>query len=193
MSAKQNEDDIQLQHRGHKPSDVGAETIEAIDPDADKPRAHGDKAAEFLEANAPGHEHMVITPEENKRILRKIDLALLPILLCIYFLQSLDKTALSYAAVFGLIDDTNLVGDQYSWLGAIVYVAQLIWQPVVAYFLVKLPTGKFLASMVFCWYDLFPRSHRSQCLRSQGRRSLRYDCLQGLRWAHGDPILARLI
>jgi hypothetical protein len=53
--------------------------------------------------------------------------------------------------VFGLIEHTNLVGDQYSWLGAIVYVAQLVWQPVVAYFLVKLPTGKFLAIMVFCW------------------------------------------
>ena len=71
--------------------------------------------------------------------------------IAVYFLQSLDKTALSYAAVFGLIEHTNLVGDQYSWLGAIVYVAQLIWQPVVAYFLVKLPTGKFLAVMVFCW------------------------------------------
>lgn len=70
----------------------------------------------------------------------------------VYFLQSLDKTALSYAAVFGLIEHTNLVGDQYSWLGAIVYVAQLVWQPVVAYFLVKLPTGKFLAIMVFCWW-----------------------------------------
>lgn len=69
----------------------------------------------------------------------------------VYFLQSLDKTALSYAAVFGLIEHTNLVNDEYSWLGAIVYVAQLVWQPVVAYFLVKLPTGKFLASMVFCW------------------------------------------
>lgn len=69
----------------------------------------------------------------------------------VYFLQSLDKTALSYAAVFGLIEDTNLVGDEYSWLGAIVYVAQLVWQPVVAVFLVKLPTGKFLATMVFCW------------------------------------------
>jgi hypothetical protein len=69
----------------------------------------------------------------------------------VYFLQSLDKTALSYAAVFGLIEHTNLVNDEYSWLGAIVYVAQLVWQPVVAYFLVKLPTGKFLAGMVFCW------------------------------------------
>lgn len=151
MSSKPNEEDIQLQHRDQKPDDIGAETIEAIDTEPDKRQPHGDKAAEFLEANARAHEHIVITPEDNKRVLRKIDLALLPILLCIYFLQSLDKTALSYAAVFGLIEDTNLVGDQYSWLGAIVYVAQLVWQPVVAYFLVKLPTGKFIATMVFCW------------------------------------------
>lgn len=153
MSSRPNEEDIQLQPQGDgdkKPGDAGAERIEVVDPDSKTPNAHEDKAAEFLEANAPG-EHVHVTPEENKRVLRKIDLALLPILLCIYFLQSLDKTALSYAAVFGLIEDTNLVDDQYSWLGAIVYVAQLVWQPVVAYFLVKLPTGKFIATMVFCW------------------------------------------
>jgi len=32
-----------------------------------------------------------------------------------------------------------------------VYVAQLVWQPCVAYFLVKLPLGKFCATMVLCW------------------------------------------
>jgi MFS family permease len=43
------------------------------------------------------------------------------------------------------------VGQDYSWLGSIVYIAQLVAQPVIAYFLVKLPTGKFAASMVLCW------------------------------------------
>lgn len=151
MSIRPNEEDIQLQPQGDKkPGETGAERIEVVDPNTNIPHSHGDKAAEFLENNAPG-EHVPVTPEENKRVLRKIDMALLPILLVIYFLQSLDKTALSYAAVFGLIEDTNLVGDEYSWLGAIVYVAQLVWQPVVAYFLVKLPTGKFIATMVLCW------------------------------------------
>ena len=32
-----------------------------------------------------------------------------------------------------------------------VYVAQLVFQPLVAYILVKFPIGKFLAFMVFCW------------------------------------------
>jgi MFS family permease len=43
------------------------------------------------------------------------------------------------------------VGQDYSWLGSIVYIAQLVAQPMIAYFLVKLPTGKFAAFMVLCW------------------------------------------
>lgn len=107
-----------------------------------------DKAAIILEE--AGHR-VVVTAEDNKRVLRKIDWAILPIILVIYCLQSLDKTSLSYASVFGLIADTHLVGGEYGWCGAIVYVAQLVWQPVIAYILVKFPLGKFCAVMVLCW------------------------------------------
>ena len=41
--------------------------------------------------------------------------------------------------------------EDYSWLGSIVYIAQLVMQPLIAYVLVKLPTGKFAGAMVFCW------------------------------------------
>ncbi|KAF8754606.1 Major Facilitator Superfamily [Rhizoctonia solani] len=74
-----------------------------------------------------------------------------PVMLMVYFLQQLDKSSLSYTSVFGIVSDTNLVGSQYSWLGSIVYVAQLIWQPVSSYFLVKLPVGKYLFFNVFMW------------------------------------------
>lgn len=104
-----------------------------------------DKAAQLL--RDAGHE-IVVSADDNKRILRKIDWAILPIILVIYCLQSLDKTALSYASVFDLIDSTGLVGSQYSWLGSIVYVAQLVWQPFIAFLLVKLPLGKFCGVMV---------------------------------------------
>lgn len=53
--------------------------------------------------------------------------------------------------MFGIIDDLNLHGHQYSWSSAIVYVAQLVFQPAIAYFLVKLPIGKFCGVMVCCW------------------------------------------
>ena len=82
-----------------KPTDTNAETIEAIGHDA-YPGAR-DKAGQLLKE--AGHA-VIVTPEDNKRILRKIDLAILPILLSVYCLQSLDKTSLAYASVFGLID-----------------------------------------------------------------------------------------
>lgn len=110
---------------------------------------HGDKAAAFLAQT--GSQPMVVSPADNKRILRKIDLMILPIMLGVYFLQGLDKATLSYASVFGLVKDAHLGGQDYSWLGSIVYIAQLVLQPVIAYFLVKLPTGKFAAVMVLCW------------------------------------------
>ncbi|KAJ5672255.1 hypothetical protein N7507_001382 [Penicillium longicatenatum] len=93
----------------------------------------------------------ILTPENNKHVLRKIDLRLLPIMLVIYFLQQLDKSTLSYASVFGLQENAHLHGQQYSWLGAVVYVAQLVFQPLVSYLLVKVPMGKFLAASTLCW------------------------------------------
>jgi hypothetical protein len=108
-----------------------------------------DKAAALLVLN----ERIIVISAENKRVLKKIDLIILPILLSVYFLQSLDKTTLSYASVFGLIEDANLDpnSQQYPWLGSIVYIAQLVAQPLVAVLLVKLRMGRFMGVMVFTW------------------------------------------
>lgn len=120
-----------------KPVEVDAERVETV---ADKSYGGArDRAGQLLKE--AGHS-VVVTPADNKRILRKIDLAILPIILIVYCLQFLDKSTLSYASVFGILEDANLHGDQYSWLGAVVYVAQLVWQPVIAYLLVKFPIGK---------------------------------------------------
>lgn len=47
-----------------------------------------------------------------RRVLRKIDMRLVPLLFFTYMLNFMDKTILSSAAVFGLTDDT--VGGTYS-------------------------------------------------------------------------------
>ncbi|CAG9942669.1 unnamed protein product [Clonostachys rosea f. rosea IK726] len=98
----------------------------------------------------PSHR-IPISSSTNDRVLRRIDLALLPLMLTVYFLHALDKATLSYASIFGLIEDTKLEGDQFSWLGSIVYVAQLIFQLPVAWALVKLPVGKFTSLMALGW------------------------------------------
>lgn len=135
-----------------KDIEAGGNTfVQKIEDSADpklEQRRGIDKAA-LLVSSAGGR--VLVTADENARILRKIDLVILPILLAVYSLQSLDKTSLSYAAVFGLAKDTGLHGEEYSWLGSIVYVAQLVMQPLVAVMLVKLPLGKFISCMVFLW------------------------------------------
>ena len=62
---------------------------------------------------------------ESKRVLRKIDSRLIPVLILIYLLQYLDKNGINYASVYGLQKGTNLHGQDYSWLGSIFYFGQL--------------------------------------------------------------------
>lgn len=95
--------------------------------------------------------NVYFTVEEEKRVLRKIDMRVLPLMLGAYFLQQLDKSSLSYTSVFNIQKDAGLHGRQYSWLGSILYIAQLVMQPLGAYFLVKLPTGKLISTAIFFW------------------------------------------
>ncbi|KAG8733157.1 hypothetical protein FRC11_008362, partial [Ceratobasidium sp. 423] len=109
---------------------------------------HGDAALAIIGTSDTPIE---ISPEQDAAVLHKVDKWLIPVMLMVYFLQQLDKSSLSYTSVFGIVSDTHLVGSQYSWLGSIVYVAQLIWQPISSYFIVKLPVGKYLFFNVFMW------------------------------------------
>jgi hypothetical protein len=60
-----------------------------------------------------GSQGVAVDPETNKRLLRKIDLHILPLICTIYFLQYIDKTAISYASVTGLRESANLHGNQF--------------------------------------------------------------------------------
>ncbi|KAF2128220.1 MFS allantoate transporter-like protein [Dothidotthia symphoricarpi CBS 119687] len=108
-----------------------------------------DTAAKWL-----ADTHIDNTPfsyEEERAVLKRIDYRVLPLLLGAYFFQQLDKSSLSYVSIFGLQKDAGLVGRQYSWLGSILYLAQLVMQPLAAFLLVKLPTGKVIAGAIFLW------------------------------------------
>ena len=140
-----------------QPKEQRDEFVESIEPEVHPQHTHNDNQAPKQDnalkvINDLGDQSSpILTPQNNTHVLRKIDLRLLPLLLGIYFLQQLDKTTLSYASVFGLIEKANLHGQQYSWLGSVVYLAQLVVQPLVAYILVKVPLGKFLACTIVLW------------------------------------------
>jgi MFS family permease len=114
--------------------------------DGQEEDSHGDSALAFL-----GTERVQLTDEDNKRIRRKTDLNILPILVWVYFLQILDKTTLGYAAVFGLQRDTGLSGLQYSLVGSIAPLAQLAWQPFSSWLIVRVPHRILVPSLVLGW------------------------------------------
>ncbi|KAL2416568.1 hypothetical protein ABEF95_000087, partial [Exophiala dermatitidis] len=120
-----------------------AETIIPLPPVEQK-----DKAAAFL---SQVDEDPGFTYEEEKDVLKRIDYRVLPLLLGAYFFQQLDKSSLSYVSVFGITSDAHLHGRQYSWLGSILYLAQLVMQPLAAFLLVKLPTGKLIGCAILLW------------------------------------------
>ncbi|KAI9926952.1 hypothetical protein ASPWEDRAFT_165275 [Aspergillus wentii DTO 134E9] len=111
------------------------------------PVQHGDAALEFLAHEKQVGEIASIT--DTRKLRWKIDLAIMPILAVIYFLQYLDKTLLNYAAVMGIKD--NLKGNEYNNLGTIFYVGYLVAEPITAYLMQRLPIGKYLGINVACW------------------------------------------
>ncbi|UKZ46218.1 hypothetical protein TrVGV298_000419 [Trichoderma virens] len=98
-----------------------------------------------------GHQKIEISEEENRRILRKTDRVILVILVWVYFLQILDKSVLGYGATYGLKEDTNLSGGQYSLIGSIAPIAQLIWQPFSSYLIVKVPHRILMPVLCLGW------------------------------------------
>ncbi|KAG1248560.1 hypothetical protein G6F68_013747 [Rhizopus microsporus] len=75
----------------------------------------------------------------------------MPFIAVLNFLQFFDKSALNYSAAMGIRADTGLVGDQFSWLGSIFYLGFLVMQPINNYLLQRLPTSKYVGTVLVLW------------------------------------------
>ncbi|KAK7062699.1 hypothetical protein VNI00_000187 [Paramarasmius palmivorus] len=91
------------------------------------------------------------TEEQYKQILRKIDRYLLPLMWVAYGVQQADKTGISTQAVFGIREDTGLVGQQFSWLSTIFYLAYMIFEFPSSYMMQRVSVGKTLSVLMFLW------------------------------------------
>lgn len=66
-------------------------------------------------------------------------------------LQILDKSVLGYGAIFGLEQDTGLKGDEYSLVGSIAPIGQLVWQPFSSILIVKVPHRILMPILIVGW------------------------------------------
>lgn len=79
--------------------------------------ASRDKALNLL-----ANHHTAFDPNspEAKRVRWKIDMRIMPMIFVVYCLQLMDKNSLSFAAIMGIKQETNLSSAEYSWLGSLV-------------------------------------------------------------------------
>ncbi|KAE8153636.1 MFS general substrate transporter [Aspergillus avenaceus] len=96
-------------------------------------------------------EHHPWTVVEENPIIRRIDICLLPLMFVSYLLQYLDKTALSYASILGLLTGTHINTSQYSWASSAFYFGYLVAAYPVSLGFVKFPIGKYLSIMMILW------------------------------------------
>ncbi|KAJ5336079.1 hypothetical protein MYU51_009501 [Penicillium brevicompactum] len=91
------------------------------------------------------------TPEMEKKVLRKLDWFLIPLMGGCYMLQYIDKLAISQATLFNLRQDLNLKGNEYNWASAIFYFGYFAWSWPSSYLVVRLPLGKYLGVAACVW------------------------------------------
>lgn len=111
-----------------------------------------DKAGIFLKEREGMYDD--IDDASMKRIIRKIDWILIPTLFFTATMGAVDKVSLSTAAIYGFIEDNNLVGQQYSWLGSIIFIGSLVGMWPMSFLFQKFRLGWVLATASVTWSSL---------------------------------------
>ncbi|KAK5946824.1 hypothetical protein PMZ80_000968 [Knufia obscura] len=86
-----------------------------------------------------------------KRLRRKIDWYIVPIMFLCYTMQFVDKVSLNYAAVMALPKDLKLQGNEFTNAATSFFISYLIAEIPNGYILNKVPAGKWLGANVMLW------------------------------------------
>lgn len=74
------------------------------------------------------HLHQEVDPAVEKRVVRKIDRVVVPIVMALYLLAFLDRSNVGNARIAGMTQDLHLVGERYDWLLTIFYISYITFQ-----------------------------------------------------------------
>lgn len=133
---------------------ISRKTVDPENIDLKVATAQLDDAEIFLQNHGIPHSQLqeLLSDEDAlKKLRRKVDFTLMPLLCGTYLLQYIDKQALGYSAVFDLLTDTNMSSEQYSWMASIFYFAYLVAEWPASYLAQRLPTGKIVSAFVLSW------------------------------------------
>ncbi|KAF2089114.1 MFS general substrate transporter [Saccharata proteae CBS 121410] len=88
---------------------------------------------------------------ETKRLLRKVDTHLLPLLVLMYLLNFLDRNNLAQARLGGLEDDLGMTGDDFNLATGILFVGYLLMQLPSNLLLTRIRPSIYLGVAMTVW------------------------------------------
>ncbi|CAL5870096.1 uncharacterized protein PFLUO_LOCUS4330 [Penicillium psychrofluorescens] len=106
-----------------------------------------DAALDFLRTE----DTALLSEVDEKKLVRKIDWMIMPLMWAAYNLQYLDKVLINYASVMGLLTDTNMKTNEFSDLTLAFYVTYLVFELPTGFLMQRLPTAKYLGGNVILW------------------------------------------
>ncbi|KAL4244473.1 MFS transporter superfamily protein [Abortiporus biennis] len=97
------------------------------------------------------NDHVDVSGVDEKKLLRKLDWALVPWLSFLYLLSFLDRTSIGNAKLYGLESDLHITDTQYNIALTIFFFSYSIFEVPSNVFLKRLRPSIWLSLLMFCW------------------------------------------
>ncbi|OGM50859.1 putative MFS nicotinic acid transporter Tna1 [Aspergillus bombycis] len=127
----------------------------ALDQEKPSSSALEDVAESSLEAVDATRLHDEALPpysiEMENRILRKMDLRIIPMLAVLYLLAFLDRGNIGNAKIEGLLDDLNLTGPQYNLCLTVFFFTYCVFELPSNLLLKKMRPSRWLPLLMVAW------------------------------------------
>ncbi|KAL4756727.1 major facilitator superfamily domain-containing protein [Aspergillus foveolatus] len=90
-------------------------------------------------------------PDMQKRVLRKMDLRLIPMLALLYLLAFLDRGNIGNAKIEGMLDDLHMSGSEYNWCLTVFFFTYVAFELPSNLLLKKLRPSRLLPLLMVAW------------------------------------------
>jgi MFS family permease len=117
--------------------------------DAEQQRL-GNKEAGVPEMDS-NSDMWAIDEKAEKKLIRKMDLYILPFVVLLYLFSFLDRVNIGNARLYGLEEDLGLVGDQYQVAVSILFVTYCLFEVPSNLVIKKLTPSRYIAAISVIW------------------------------------------
>ncbi|KAF4919796.1 putative transporter [Colletotrichum viniferum] len=91
------------------------------------------------------------TEEEEKALVKKIDLFLMPTIWLMYLLSYMDRTNIGNTKIAGMADDIGLSSSQYSIVLVVFFIGYVLFEPPSSMILVRTRPSLYLPFIMALW------------------------------------------